>query len=333
MELQIENQTDTVGPREMDGVKVFHFGGGVIASLPFDKLFGAMVKAHGQISPAPRSEAGQEGNRNYKYADLAAIHEATHKALSDNGLGVSQHPSQTHGNSVTVTTIVMHGDSGQWLISPFTIISEKGGPKALGSAITYARRYGKLAIFDIVTEDDDADAASRGPNDPDNRQRNQQQGNNQQAGQQQQQQRPPQQGQGQGQKQITPPPPKNDGGGPPPTQQGQAQSPGAGHLDPEHVKQTKEAEKREYERMIPLRALKTVIFQTYSCQNAADADLLIAYATGDREKTIAWLNNNPDKAPEVAEQLSKWATENEVKPAEALGIIRNMESAKEAFPQ
>ena len=290
----------TVGIEDIDGVKTFNFGNGVRASYPFTKLFAALVKAHGQIQNAPRSEKGQDGNRNYFYADLAAIQEASKKALTDNELGVSQHPSQINGASVTVTTFIVHS-SGEWLTSSLTITAEKTGPKAIGSAITYARRYAKQAIFDIVTEDDDAAGATRGKEEP------------------------PQNEQ---QRRLAPPP-KNDSSQKSPQQQQQA---GADHLSPEHINQAKEAQQREHERNAPLRALKNTLHVAYHCQTPEDADLLLAYATGDRSKTVGWLNNNPDKATEIAEAISKWATDNNMKPEETLMLIRKTETSREAFP-
>lgn len=93
-----------------------------------------------------------------KYADMAATVEASSDALAENGLCVLQFPV-TSGGRVEVTTRLLH-ESGEWMESTLTMTPEKGTPQALGSAITYARRYGWQSILGIAADDDDGSAAS-----------------------------------------------------------------------------------------------------------------------------------------------------------------------------
>lgn len=91
----------------------------------------------------------------FKYADLSACTEAAAPALKTNGLAVSQVISNW-----TLITLLTH-KSGQWIKSELPITLNQGADyQALGSAITYLKRYSYCAILGIVADaDDDANAA------------------------------------------------------------------------------------------------------------------------------------------------------------------------------
>ena len=59
-----------------------------------------------------------------------------------------------------VETLLTHS-SGEWIASKCYIHLTKDDPQGLGSAITYARRYGLSAMVGICPEDDDAEGATR----------------------------------------------------------------------------------------------------------------------------------------------------------------------------
>ncbi len=95
------------------------------------------------------------GNYKFKYADLSACAEAAAPALKANGLAVSQIVCNW-----TLITLLTH-TSGQWIKSELPISLNNGADyQALGSAITYIKRYSYCAILGIVADaDDDANAA------------------------------------------------------------------------------------------------------------------------------------------------------------------------------
>ena len=49
--------------------------------------------------------------------------------------------------------------SGEFIASKLHIVPTKDDPQGLGSAITYARRYGLAAVAGIAPDDDDGEAA------------------------------------------------------------------------------------------------------------------------------------------------------------------------------
>jgi ERF superfamily len=119
-----------------------------------------------------------------QYTDLATLIKATRPVLAKHGLVVIQAP-QAANKGVRVTTMLMHS-SGEWIASDLELPAKVSKPKkakpngeydeegvsepsnqelrpdaqALGSAITYARRYSYQAILNIAgEEDDDGNAA------------------------------------------------------------------------------------------------------------------------------------------------------------------------------
>jgi len=90
-----------------------------------------------------------------KYADLNSVMDACKGELNKNDIAVLQ-PLM----GMTVETILIHV-SGEWLSSETPIVCKvQNDPQALGSAITYARRYGLQSMVGLSAEDDDAEKAT-----------------------------------------------------------------------------------------------------------------------------------------------------------------------------
>lgn len=94
-----------------------------------------------------------------KYADLTSIIKAAKKELADNGLAITQ-IIEDNPDLAKVTTMLMH-TSGEWISSTVALKPKATDPQAMGSAITYARRYGYAAIIGLSADDDDGNAASQ----------------------------------------------------------------------------------------------------------------------------------------------------------------------------
>jgi len=93
-----------------------------------------------------------------KYADLGSVWDACRELLAANGLAVTQTTDVGQDNSLIVETTLLHV-SGEWITGSMPMILPKQDPQGIGSAITYARRYGLAAIIGICPEDDDAESA------------------------------------------------------------------------------------------------------------------------------------------------------------------------------
>lgn len=125
------------------------------------EIAAAMAKAQGEIVAAAKDRV----NPHFKssYATLASVWEACRAALSKAGIAVVQAPA-VDGGSVAVTTTLMHA-SGEWLSSELRASSANATPQAIGSAITYLRRYGLAAMVGVAPDDDDDGNAGAGRDD------------------------------------------------------------------------------------------------------------------------------------------------------------------------
>lgn len=142
-----------------------------IATTSFETS--AEISAWAEAFPAAQAAMGEvvknRKNPAFKsqYADLAAVIEAVLPPLNAGGFSVLQPVSVDAEGQVVVSTLVMH-KSGQWLKSTLRLRPVKSDPQGVGSATTYARRYGLMALAGVAPEDDDGNAAS-GPGNDDRR--------------------------------------------------------------------------------------------------------------------------------------------------------------------
>jgi hypothetical protein len=128
----------------------------MVTSEQVDKIFQALVKAQSEMGKAKK--VNDNPFFKSKYADLSELIDVSKDVLTSNGLAVIQSPGAS-GQAVTVTTRIIHS-SGQWIEDAITLQAIKTDPQAIGSAITYARRYQLAAILNIAQEDDDGNSAS-----------------------------------------------------------------------------------------------------------------------------------------------------------------------------
>ncbi|MBX6312911.1 MAG: ERF family protein [Isosphaeraceae bacterium] len=146
------------------------------------KLAAALARAQGQIRGATKDEANP--HLHTSYAGLSSSWDACREALSQNGLAVIQTVQQVRRPrrralaesrpfpaaildedpvQDVLVTLLVH-ESGEWVRSVIRLLysrEEKGlrPMQALGSAITYARRYGLQAIVGVAAVDDDGETS------------------------------------------------------------------------------------------------------------------------------------------------------------------------------
>lgn len=97
-----------------------------------------------------------------KYCSLSNILEHIQLPLAEAGLCFSQLPDDN-----SLTTILIHAESGEFLEASYIMpVAKQNDPQAVGSSITYARRYALGAILGLnIEEDDDANKGAAKPND------------------------------------------------------------------------------------------------------------------------------------------------------------------------
>ena len=125
-------------------------------SESIDKLAQALSKAQSEMKGAEKKSTNPFFNSGY--ADLHTVIEASVPYLTKYGLSVIQGNEGKPGEFY-VTTMLLHS-SGQWVKSRLKMPIEKATAQAIGSTITYGRRYGLSAICGIAQYDDDGNVAS-----------------------------------------------------------------------------------------------------------------------------------------------------------------------------
>ncbi len=129
---------------------------GMFMSARIDQLATALAKAQGQMRSASKDSVNPHFKS--KYADLASVWEACREPLSANGLSVVQMP-RADGKKVSLVYVLLHS-SGQFIGSDLTMTAMQETPQAVGSCITYARRYTQASLAGIAQDDDDGNTAS-----------------------------------------------------------------------------------------------------------------------------------------------------------------------------
>ena len=120
------------------------------------KIGAALAAAQKQIAN-PKADSPNPFFKS-KYADLAAVIDAVRDPLSDHEIARAQFPLSRDGET-GLLTILIHS-SGEWIRSRVFCKPLQPGPQALGSVLTYLRRYSLAAATGLAQTDDDANAAS-----------------------------------------------------------------------------------------------------------------------------------------------------------------------------
>ena len=89
------------------------------------------------------------------YVPLENVVEAITKTGSPLGISFMQFASSDETGSIEVATLVMHSTGEYIEFPPVRMKPESNKPQAVGSAITYAKRYALSAIFGITSDKDD----------------------------------------------------------------------------------------------------------------------------------------------------------------------------------
>ncbi len=115
----------------------------------------AMLEVQKAIKPALKG--AENPFFKSKYATLESVWDACRGALQANGISVIQGGAVVDGKPC-MKTILLH-ESGESIESIYLMAPAKDDPQAMGSAITYMRRYSLASMVGVVTTDDDGEAA------------------------------------------------------------------------------------------------------------------------------------------------------------------------------
>ena len=113
-----------------------------------------------------KSGEGQIGSRSYSYLTLDKLHDAVLPVLSRHGLVWITRPSIGENGPSLTYELRCPGEISdaegykEALMGVMPLMLDKPNMQALGSAITYARRYSLLSVLGAVADEDDDGAAA-----------------------------------------------------------------------------------------------------------------------------------------------------------------------------
>lgn len=122
----------------------------------------ALSRAQGEMGLAKRVKVNPSFDSTY--SDLGACLDVCRKPLADNCLAIVQTVQAGKDGMMHLLTRLIHGKSGEWMESDYPVICQLDNPHAVGSALTYARRYSLCTMVGIASEDDDGELAVQGTN-------------------------------------------------------------------------------------------------------------------------------------------------------------------------
>jgi len=112
-----------------------------------------------------KSQTADTGKYKYTYANLGDVLEEVKRVCEMFNLAITQTATALDGHLVLQTALI-HESGGVYEPAPIMLPLPREA-QALGSAITYLRRYSLVTIFGIPVEDDDGKAASQAERAPD----------------------------------------------------------------------------------------------------------------------------------------------------------------------
>ena len=115
------------------------------------KVSAAVCKAWGELESAKENAANPYFKS--KYAPLKEVIRVAKAVLPKHGLCALQPTTVVEGQKYVMTHI-LH-TSGQYIGGLYPITPGKTDPQAVGSAVTYARRYGLASMLGIASDEDD----------------------------------------------------------------------------------------------------------------------------------------------------------------------------------
>ena len=123
----------------------------------------ALIAAQSELPTIIKDKLAKGDKFSYRYVSLDTVMPEALKILNKNGMALVQTVGGADAGGTTLSTTILHS-SGEWIGDTQPLLLVKPDPQGQGSAITYARRYGLMAILGLVADDDD-DGAAASPRD------------------------------------------------------------------------------------------------------------------------------------------------------------------------
>tara|TARA_S200002703_G_C3741672_1_gene228083 strand:- start:141 stop:635 length:495 start_codon:yes stop_codon:yes gene_type:complete len=125
-------------------------------------FWSAIAQAQSKLTSVPKS--GVNPHFRSSYATLDDILKVALPVFGSAGIGITQWNTTTE-RGVKVRTVIGH-KAGASLSDEFELPCDTSKPQAVGSALTYARRYSLQSVLGIAGEEDDDGNVAQGQSKP-----------------------------------------------------------------------------------------------------------------------------------------------------------------------
>lgn len=125
------------------------------------KIAEAIVAVQRTLVTVLKTDEVNAGKKRYRFAPLRAIVDMLRPKLAEHGLAIVQ-LVHVHAEGGPVLVSELLHTSGEWVRAVHPLLGPMHDAQAMGSAITYARRYSLCALLGVVTDEDDDGAAASG---------------------------------------------------------------------------------------------------------------------------------------------------------------------------
>lgn len=129
----------------------------MIKSTITEKVIPALFKVKKTLRPMVKDSSNPFFKS--KYLELSDILSNLEPILHAEGLFLTQATILRDGKTIVVSEVT-HAESGEFVASEFPAEVASADPQKLGSAVSYARRYGVQSLFSLNVVDDDGNSAS-----------------------------------------------------------------------------------------------------------------------------------------------------------------------------
>lgn len=122
-----------------------------------------------EIETVVKNAEADAGKYVIRYADINTILATVKPAVAKHGMSIAQPIGHDDQGNMRIDIMLVDLETGEALTFPGPLFAPKGDPQAIGSTITYYRRYSLTSLFALQVGDDDGAQGHRAATDPENR--------------------------------------------------------------------------------------------------------------------------------------------------------------------
>jgi len=125
----------------------------------YDNIASALVAFQADIPVPTKDSSADTGKFSYDYASLDKLTPLIFGKLTDVGIAYSAAPTVREDGVFVLRAQLLHAASGEFISGDYPLGNPNNPAQAIGSAITYARRYALLSLTGVAPTGEDDDGA------------------------------------------------------------------------------------------------------------------------------------------------------------------------------